>query len=243
MLALIAATSLETQTLRRQLVATSPLPGGFPLFHGRIGEQDVLLAHSGIGKANAAACATALLCRHQPRALVNFGCGGAYPDCGLEKGDLALAESDSLFDEGSDSPEGFLNFEQIGLPLLRGEAGTFFNRLPTDASLHSWASRSLRDWSDREGIGFSAGPFLTVSTCTGRDQQGHQRQSMSGAICENMEGAAIALVAARFSCPLLELRGISNHATRRDTSQWDIPTACLHAGQALIHLLHNWPRS
>ncbi|ORJ62051.1 futalosine hydrolase [Geothermobacter hydrogeniphilus] len=242
MLALIAATSFETRLLRTRLQKSDPLPGRFPLFHGQLDGQEILLTHSGVGKANAAACTAILLSHRKPRALLNLGCAGAYPDCGLRIGDLALADGDILADEGSDSPAGFLGMEELGLPLLRRPEGDLFNRMPTDPELFRNAESLLRAWASEQDIGFATGPFASVSTCTGTDQQGRQRQQ-GGAICENMEGAAIALTAARFGCPLLELRGISNLAARRDPDQWDIPAACRNAERAILHLLRHWPRS
>jgi len=243
MIALIAATALESRLLRSEFDVAEPLPGQFPLFRGQVGGQQVLLAHSGIGKANAAACASSLLCRFQPQILINFGCGGAYVGCGLKNGDLALADSESLVDEGSDSPEGFLDLEQLGFPLLRIEDEAIFNRLSLDAELQSRISRLLQRWSADKRMHFATGPFVTVSSCTGSDEQGQLRQRQTGGICENMEGAAIALVARRFSCAFAEVRGISNLAARRDTAQWDLPTACKIVQQAMLHLLQNWPRS
>jgi len=46
-----------------------------------------------------------------------------------------------------------------------------------------------------------------------------------GAICENMEGAAVALVAALYGIRCMEVRGISNMVEDRDLSRWDIPLA------------------
>jgi len=243
MLALIAATSLETRTLRAQLGETTPLPGGFPLFLGKVGTEQVLLAHSGVGKVNAAACAAGLLGSYNPEALINIGCGGAYPHTGLNIGDLAMASSELMLEEGSNSPNGFLDLEQLGLPLVRRRQGDLYNLLPTSTVATDRIEALLRPWAAEKKLGLKCGLFITVSTCTGTREEGEQRETTHGAICESMEGAAVALVAARFNCPLVELRGISNLASRRDTSQWDIPTACKNVEDALLFLLQNWPRS
>jgi futalosine hydrolase len=45
------------------------------------------------------------------------------------------------------------------------------------------------------------------------------------AICENMEGAALARVSQEFGIPFLELRAISNMVENRDQSAWQIREA------------------
>ena len=53
------------------------------------------------------------------------------------------------------------------------------------------------------------------------------------AVCENMEGAAVALVALRYGIPCLEIRGISNLVEDRDMSRWDIGLA-VEAAQRFV---------
>lgn len=241
MLVLIAATEFETGLLRQHLAPAAPLAGGFPVFRGTLQQQDVLLVHSGIGKSNAAAAATTLLCGCQPEALINIGCGGAYASSELEVGDLALASAEVFADEGSDSESGFLDLEELDLPLCQLGETSLYNRLPTNSRLFASAHDVLERFADKSGIRLATGPFVTVSTCTGTDQQGEKRSSYSAGICENMEGAAIALMAIRFGTPFLEFRGISNLAGKRNREKWDLSGACQIAQRALLALLQKWP--
>ena len=66
-------------------------------------------------------------------------------------------------------------------------------------------------------------------------------ETRTGAICENMEGAAVALACRQLSVPLLEIRGISNRVEDRDTSRWDLTTAMAAVQEAVISLLEKWP--
>lgn len=241
MLALIAATAFETRLLRQELTATEPLAGGFPVFHGNLRQQQVRLVHSGVGKANAAAAATALLCSCRPTALISFGCGGAFDTSGLKNGDLALASAEIFADDGSNSASGFLDLEALGLPLWQQGSSRLYNRIPVNPHMFASARDSLGRFAAESGIQLETGPFVTVSTCTGTDQQGHNRASVTGGICENMEGAASALVAVRFDIPFLELRGISNRAGNRNRQEWDLAGACRIAELALLALLPDWP--
>jgi futalosine hydrolase len=52
-----------------------------------------------------------------------------------------------------------------------------------------------------------------------------------------MEGAAAAQVCAEFSCPLLEVRGISNPTGTRANERWDIPLGMRVAQEAVLTLL------
>ena len=82
---------------------------------------------------------------------------------------------------------------------------------------------------------------MTVSTCTGTTARAIEIETRTGAICENMEGAAVALACRQLSVPLLEIRGISNRVEDRDTSRWDLTTAMLAVQEAVISLLEKWP--
>ncbi|TYO99203.1 futalosine hydrolase [Geothermobacter ehrlichii] len=240
MIALFAAMEFEARQLTGRLTPAGTLPGRFPLYRGRLAGRRVELVLTGPGKANAAAAAASYLASSAANACLLFGCGGAYAGSGLQIGDLALAESEILLDEGSDSPDGFLDLRQLGLPLLPEEP-PLFNRIPLDDRLFRFGRERLRPFAAKTGRAFAGGPFVTVSTCTGTDRQGETRARASDGICENMEGGALALTARRYRIPLLELRGISNLAGRRERQNWDLPKAMEIAQQAVLHLLETWP--
>ncbi|RME37816.1 MAG: hypothetical protein D6794_06385, partial [Deltaproteobacteria bacterium] len=111
MIALFAAMPVEAAELTDLLAPSPPLPGGFPRYRGRIADKEVELVLTGPGKVNAAAAGGIYLSATQPDLVLQFGCGGAYPQAALQPGDLALASCEILLDEGSDSPDGFLDFE------------------------------------------------------------------------------------------------------------------------------------
>ena len=94
-------------------------------------------------------------------------------------------------------------------------------------------------------ITIKTGTFVTVSTVTGTDKRARELEkrfsassaSGGGAICENMEGAAVAHVCAMYGIPMLEIRGISNIVEDRDRSKWDIKTAAENCQKAVFVLL------
>jgi futalosine hydrolase len=213
---------------------------GFHLYRRKSAGMIIELLHSGVGKANAAAAAT-LLALHQPQALLVLGCGGALPGSHLQVGDLALASSETFGDEGVLTLQGFQDLEAMHLPLLTNSAPPLYNTCPVDPVWQQRAGEQLTPFAAAAGIALVTGPFVTVSTCSGTTTAGEALAQRSGGICENMEGAAAALVCARHHIPFCELRGISNLVEDRNLARWDLAGAAQIAQQALIILLCNEP--
>lgn len=241
MIALVAAVPFESEMLRRCLPEAQELPGGFALSVGEIAGRPVGLLTTGIGKANAAAASAVLLAHRPIEAVVNFGCAGAFPESGLETGDLALAEAEIFGDEGAMTPSGFLDMKALGLPLHTEGEAHYYNRLSCDGSLLERCRPLLGRFAEKVGRRLAEGPFVTVSCGSGAEQNARALAARTGAVCENMEGAAIVQVCRRFAVPALEIRGISNLTVDRDTSAWDLGGAARFAQEAVLELLANWP--
>lgn len=236
MIALLAAVAPETERLRSVLKATAE-----GCWSGRIAGREVVLVHTGVGKASAAASCTEILLRQRPSAAILFGCGGAYPDSGLRIGDLALASEEFFGDEGCQTPDGFLDLEQLQLPSFQSRGRALFNRMPLDPSLCEYAGKTLQDLGRHPGHILERGRFITVSTCSGTAASGAEIAVRTGGICENMEGAAVALACCRQEVPLVEIRGISNLVEDRQRGNWNLPAAIAVAQTAVFRLLDNWP--
>lgn len=236
MIALLAAMEPESQRLSSLLHATAD-----GRWSGRIAGQDVLLGHTGVGKASAAASCTEILLRHHPTAVILFGSGGACRDSGLRVGDLAVASEEIFADEGCLTPEGFLDLEELQLPTCQSRGRTLYNRMPLDPFLCRFAGRVLETPTRQAGQVLGCGPFVTVSTCSGTAAGGAAIAVRTGGICENMEGAAVALACYRQEVPLLEIRGISNLVEDRQRDRWDLPAAIAAAQTAVVRLLDHWP--
>lgn len=236
-IAILAAVPLETEIIRHFWGPwkISDL-GGFHLYRRKSAGMIIELLHSGIGKANAAAAAT-LLALHHPQALLVVGCGGALPGSKLQVGDLALASSETFGDEGVLTLQGFQDLETMHLPLLANASPPLYNHCPVDGDWQQRALERLTPFAAAEEITLVCGPFVTVSTCSGTTAGGEILARRSGGICENMEGAAAALVCARQQIPFCEVRGISNLVEDRNLEQWDLAGAAEIAQQALIALL------
>jgi futalosine hydrolase len=174
----------------------------------------------GVGKS-AAATATALrLADGGVRGVISFGVAGAYPGAGLDVGDVVVATEVAVIDEGLEDGAAFRPFARPGMPVPGADWA------PTDPVLRSELALA--------GHGFQVvgGRIATVSVCAGSERLARERAS-TGAVAEGMEGAAVALAAARHGVPFAEVRGISNPCGPRDGAPFDLETAVRHAAAVL----------
>ena len=78
------------------------------------------------------------------------------------------------------------------------------------------------------------GPSVTVSLVSGDEAVARTRSQRYRALAENMEGSAVAQACLRFGIPVLECRGISNHAGDRRKDHWRMDLAIAHC-HAIVH--------
>lgn len=200
-----------------------------PVTEGLLASSRLVCCAGGIGKANAASVTTSLIERYHPQLVITTGCGGAYPGSGLSVGDLAVASDEVFGDEGVLTPTGWLDMKDMGLPLFSDEGRSWYNSIP----LARHEAQKAMKLAESHGVQLTRGRFVTVSCCSGTKARGLELAKRYQAICENMEGAAIALTALRYGIPCLEIRGISNLVEDRDMSRWDIGRA-VEAAQRFV---------
>ncbi|RNC72243.1 MAG: futalosine hydrolase [Desulfuromonadales bacterium] len=229
-----AATRLELALLIRSIGAHEQQAGGTrETYVGEIGPAKVILAVTGIGKANTASALTVLLESFTPRLLIDTGCAGAYGGSGLRVGDLAVASAEVYGDEGVQTPAGWESLEVIGIPSLERKGGRYFNEFPL-ALLPAQRAMQL---GSALGITLRRGKFVTVSTCSGTATRGDELAQRFDAICENMEGASAAHMSLLYGIDCLEVRGISNLVEDRDLTRWNIPLAVEKAQRFILKFL------
>jgi futalosine hydrolase len=230
-LGMIAAVPLEGDIIARNLEgAREKSAGGLTWHTGRLGRHEIVCVVSGIGKTNAAHAATVLIQNFSPCLAVNFGIGGAYPSSGLALGDIAVASKEVYADEGVLLKSGFRTLELVDIPLLKAGRRRYFNEFPIDSGL----SVKMMEAATAAGFRARRGTFATVSTCTGTRKRAEELSKRFGAICENMEGAAVAHICVIYSIPCVEVRGISNIVKERDISKWDIRPASVNCQKTVI---------
>lgn len=205
----------------------------FPTVDGIVGSMPAVICLSGVGKINAAGATAVMIERYQPQLVISTGCAGAYPGSGLSIGDLAVAGAETLGDEGVITSQGWLDLQGMKLPCLVQGEQRFYNELPFSVQ----AVEKAMTLANTCGISLMRGRFITVSTCSGTDRQGEELARRFNAICENMEGAAVAQTCLRYGVDCLEIRGISNLVEERNMAAWDIAGAVEAAQHFVLRYL------
>lgn len=229
-IALISPTLGEGKFLSRYLKKASTHP--FTIYQGRIGKNRIALIISGIGKTSAASATTHIINKLSPHLLILFGVGGAYPLTGLSIGDIAVAEKEIYGDEGIIMKDGFHGLDLIGIPVIKKGKKAIFNEFHLNRGLLDSVKRYIYK-------PFKSGNFITLSSITGTVDGAIRLARRYNAICENMEGAAVAHVCEIFRRDLIEIRGISNIVEDRDPSKWDIKTAIRATSKTLLDILNH----
>ena len=192
---------------------------------------------TGAGKTGAAIHATRALASAPYALAVQIGVAGALPGSGLEPGDVVIATSEFLADEGVEAPDGFLDLAALGLPSAVIGGKTLYNEVPLRVPRGTMVLALAHDARGRYAV--HSGRVATVSTGSGTESRAGEVAARSSALAESMEGAAAALAALHHGVPFYEVRGISNRAGDRDRGSWVIETAADHAAETAA-LLVRW---
>lgn len=229
---LISSVPFESNALLNALDRKNKI--SLDVIEGRVGNNHCIHMTSGIGLTNAAHATTVLVDRYSPRTVILMGIGGAYPGSGLGMEDIAMAEKEIYADLGVPTKGGIYDIKETGFPLLKKGRKTYYNEFMLDRNLLRQSRGALADITLKTGV------FLTVSRITTSGEEAQRLRKTYNAICENMEGAAVAHICARYGVPMIEIRGISNIVNDRDPGKWRKEAAakkCQHAVLKLLHIL------
>jgi futalosine hydrolase len=211
MLLVISSTRMELEPLRD---------------HFR-GDADFDFLVSGVGPVECAVNLTEYLARLAARPIagvINVGLAGAYPDTGILPLDICLAEHEVFGDIGVCLADRIAGLDSSFSPPLA---------FPLDSELLTAAATLLRG----AGINWRRGNFVTVASASGTTVRSRYLRDKFRAICENMEGAAVARVCQKFSLPFLELRCVSNMVVDREDQSWqtkEAVAACCRGARVVL---------
>ena len=229
LLALLSAVPFESDKIQACLKNVQKTGiAGKTAYRGRLYGRNVLLINAGIGKVNASLAATAVIERFDIGKMINFGIGGAYPDSKLAIGEISVATKE-ICDDGVITAKGWTGIKGIGIPLAQIGKTKYFNEFPLDKRRSARAVQALKHVAR-----IRSGAFLTVTAVSGTKKRAMELKKRFKAVCENMEGAAIAHVCAIYKIPMIEIRGISNIAGVRDTRKWNIGLASENCQEAVL---------
>jgi len=191
------------------------------------GKTRAVICICGVGKTNASHGTTLLVERFGPDHVYIVGVAGAYPGSGLNIGDVAVAENEFYGDEGILTETGFHTIDALRMSLVSVSGNEYYSKFPL---VVPEAFKGIK----------AKGHFVTVSTCTGTLTRALEMEKRFNAICENMEGAAVAHICALNNIPVTEIRGISNIICTREAFPLEtasIRTAAENVQQMLMEKL------
>ncbi len=227
---IIAPTEFELSVLTAVLKCKKAGPIlDFAVYRTGSKGSETIVLRCGPGMANAAAATALALNRFKPDHVFHVGVCGVYQGEPKQLTTVVTGTMAVFADTGVDLGDSFLSMQAIDLPLARldAEHGMFNSIDLHDACVPS---------------SFERGVFFTVAASSGSVDRGdllRARFKIDGSqtVCEDMESAAVALVAFKAGVPCTVLRGISNMCGERNYEAWKLSEAAEAAQQALLKCL------
>ncbi len=197
---IIGAMEAEVESLKARMeVQRIVARAGMDFFEGRLGDTDVVIVRSGVGKVNAGICVQILTDLFQVDAVINTGAAGSL-DARIDIGDIVVS-TDAVY---HDVDAVIFGYQPGEVPQLG------CREFPADPELSEQISQVCRE----------VNPDLQVFT--GRIVSGDQficdpavKERISRefqGLCTEMEGAAIAQAAYLNQLPFVIIRAISDKA-------------------------------
>jgi adenosylhomocysteine nucleosidase len=187
-----------------------------------------VMTKCGIGIVSAAAATERVISRHQPRAVLNFGCAGAHRR-DIMPGDVIIGDRVVHHNKVHILATGEERYMGFGYQV--GDEKVEAANIPADPMWLVAADRAAVDfqavdWPVEKG--WPAGvthrsPVVYTGAVASADvwTQAHDRLDLLHArhttLCEDMEAAAISQVAALHSVPFLTIKDVSNNEYYRAT--------------------------
>ena len=210
-LGIIGAMTVEVETLKAQMVDCRTVArAGMEFCEGKLVGLDAVVVQCGVGKVNAALCVQILCDCFDVTHVVNTGVAGSL--CAeLDIGDLVISREGVYHDFDCNVINPAYKVGQVpGLPVWS---------FPADQTLMELAMKAaeaVNPGHNRIGTVASGDQFICSKTVK------EQIVANTGAICTEMEGAAIAHAAWRNQVPFVILRAISDKAD--DSAEMEYPT-------------------
>ncbi len=193
---------------------------------------------TGVGIPASLARMLGVLKQVRPARILNIGIAGAYPDSGLNIGDIVIgtsevygdvgfelppdAEVDKFAVKGGDRAQDTVSSAAQSADALDPIQFARFQSIQTSPFAGALYAEPLPLAADAlvpsepTGYAVQTGRGCTVNMCAGTEQTGRMRRQMFGAHFESMEGAAVAQAGQLANVPVSEIRAISNIASTRD---------------------------
>lgn len=208
-LGIIGAMDVEVATLKEKMEEKSVRTiAGSDYCEGKLEGMDVVVVQCGVGKVNAALCAQILCSCYGVTHIANTGIAGSL-NAQLDIGDFVISK-DAVYHDMDATNFGYPMCQVPGLSVLAFPAD---EGLVQEAYLAADAAHPGHVCIGRVATGDQ---FVAQKTLKEKIIQN------TGALCTEMEGAAIAHTAWKNGVPFVIIRAISDKAD--DSAQMDYPT-------------------
>ena len=227
-LGIIGAMEQEVETLLEQMENKHAFTkAGSTFYEGKLAGMDAVVVQCGIGKVNAALCVQILCDCFAVTHVVNTGIAGSL--CAdLDIGDLVISQ-DAMYHD--------FDCVHFGYPMGK-VPGMDVVAFPADEKLSDLAyaaAESVNPGHTKRGRVASGDKFVAEQAVK------DAIIDITGALCTEMEGAAIAQTAYRNGVPFVIIRAISDKAD--DSAEMDYPTfeaaAAKHSAALVKELVKN----
>ena len=224
-LGIIGAMQQEVETLLGVLEnRQTEIRGGCTFYAGKLEGLDAVIVQCGVGKVNAAMCAQILCDRYEVTHIVNTGIAGSL-SAQLDIADMVVSK-DAMYHDFDCVHFGYEMGKVPGMDVVA---------FPADQGMMGYAFAAAEAVNPgHTKVGRVASGDLFVASKEAKENI----IAKTGALCTEMEGAAIAQTAYRNKIPFVILRAISDKAD--DSAEMDYPTferiAAHRCADMTIHL-------
>ena len=208
-LGIIGAMTVEVALLKENMANMAvSTHAGMEFCSGKLGGLDTVVVQCGVGKVNAAMCAQILCSVFGVTHLVNTGIAGSL-NAELDIGDLVVSR-DAMYHDFDCVHFGYEMGKVPGMDVVA---------FPADENMMTLARKAAEAVNPGHAkVGRVASGDLFVAQRAAKEAI----IAKTGAVCTEMEGAAIAQTAYRNSVPFVILRAISDKAD--DSAHMDYPS-------------------
>ena len=216
----------EVELLREEIQsAKATVIANCEFIEGTIGEHEVILVKSGIGKVNAAIATTLLLDKFAPHVVLNTGSAGGFLET-LEVGTVVISDE--------------VRHHDVDVTVFGYEHGQVPN-LPAafkaDQALIQHATAAVEEIGQHAhatGLIASSDSFMSDA-----DHVAHVKELFPTMIAAEMEAAAVAQVCHQFGTPFVVIRALSDIAGKEASISFDefLPVAALHSTEIVLRVI------
>lgn len=237
------------QQARRQI-------GPWVYWGATLDQEPVNLLLTGIGMVNAGAALARVLSDLAPAAIINYGCAGAHRE-DIHPGDVIIGTRYVHHRAVTILPDG--NEKHSGTPITPEDTSIFVDGFDADPELLALAIATSDDWrpepwgdsqEPQPAATVHTGPLASADAWTQWTSLIQAIEERHGTLCEDMEAAALAQIAAMHRIPFLAIKDISNNEFHAQTEHGEYGGPSLVAVEQRVgksafelvrRMLQQWP--